>query len=207
MAIVGHANMTFGTRVGELLDRCLELAPDRFRGVRHVTLDYPDERPFRFVMTYRPPAGLLESPCFRLALAELQKRGLSFDAAVFDPSLPRLTELIDGVPDLTVVLNHAGIAVGVDMTPDERSEVFRRWSTNLRDLARRPNVVCKISGFGMPNWGFGFHERRDAVTPPKISQPRGVPMSRPPSKRSGLTAACSVRIFRPTRGPAATSRC
>ena len=40
--IVGHANMTFGSQVGELLDRCIEIAPDRYRGVRHVTLGLPE---------------------------------------------------------------------------------------------------------------------------------------------------------------------
>lgn len=161
--IIGHANMTFGARIGELLDACLERAPDRFRGVRHVTVEYPDDRPFKFIMTYKPPAGILDSPGFPLALAELQKRGLSFDAAVFDPSLPKLAALVDRFPDLTVVLNHIGIAIGIDMRAEEKAEVFRSWSASLRELARRPNVLCKIGGLGMPNWGFGFEQRRDVI--------------------------------------------
>ena len=66
--IVGHANLTFGSKVGELLDRCLEAAPDRFRGVRHVTIDYPDDRPFKYVMTYKPPAGVMDTTGSRWAL-------------------------------------------------------------------------------------------------------------------------------------------
>jgi predicted TIM-barrel fold metal-dependent hydrolase len=30
-------------------------------------------------------------------------------------------------------------------------------------VARRPNVVCKIGGLGLPIWGFGFEERTDPV--------------------------------------------
>lgn len=161
--IIGHANLTFGSRIGELLDRCIEVAPNRYRGVRHVTLDYPDDRPFKFIMTYRPPAGLLETPGFPLGLAELERRGLTFDAAIYDPSLPRLTELVDQFPGLTFVLNHMGIAIGIDMTDTERDEMFRTWSANLRQLAKRPNVMCKVGGLGMPVWGFRFEEREDVV--------------------------------------------
>ena len=71
-AIIGHANLTLGTDVAPLLDRCLAAAPERFRGVRHVTVEYPDERPFKYIMTYKPPAGLLDTPGFPLGLAELE---------------------------------------------------------------------------------------------------------------------------------------
>lgn len=161
--IIGHADLTQGSEIGELLDRCLDAAPDRYCGVRHVTLDYPDERPFKFIMTYRPPPGLLETPGFPRGLAELEKRGLTFDAGIYDPSLPRITELVDQLPGLVFVLNHMGIAVGIDMSDAEKAAMFHRWSGNLRTLAERPNVMCKIGGLGMPPWGFGFEDRDDVV--------------------------------------------
>ncbi len=161
--IIGHANLTHGAKIGELLDRCMAVAPERFRGIRHVTLDYPDERPYQFIMTYRPPSGILDNPEVPHALAELQKRGLVYDAAVYDYGLPRLTEVIDGFPDLTMVLNHIGNFVGVDMDAAERAKKFAELEVNLRRLAERPNVMCKVGGLGMPQVGFGF-EKRDAVT-------------------------------------------
>jgi L-fuconolactonase len=161
--IIGHANLTFGAKIGELLDRCMEAAPDRYRGIRHVTLDYPDERPYQFIMTYRPPAGILDNPNVPLALAELQKRGLSYDAAVYDYGLPRLTEVIDEFPDLTVVLNHIGNFVGVDMDATERAEKFAELRKNIFAIATRPNVHCKVGGLGMPQLGFGFEKRADEL--------------------------------------------
>lgn len=168
--IIGHADMTQGAAVGELLDRCMEAAPERFRGVRQVTIEYPDDRPFRFVMTGRPPSGLLDSSQFTLGLREVAKRGLIFDAAVFDPSLGRLTEVVDAVPELTFVLNHMGIAIGLEMSPEERAEVFGTWSKALKRLAERPNVCCKVSGMGMPHWGFGFEERPQPATPAELAE-------------------------------------
>jgi L-fuconolactonase len=161
--IVGHADLTLGSIIGELLDRCIESAPKRFRGVRQVTVDYPDERPFRHIMTFRPRSGLLDTEGFPVGLAEIEKRGLVFDAAIFDPSLPKLTALVDHFPNLTFVLGHAGTAIGIDMSPEEKVAVFRRWSTDLRAIAKRPNVYCKVGGFGMPSWGFGFEQRTDTI--------------------------------------------
>ncbi|WP_201742176.1 amidohydrolase family protein [Mangrovicoccus ximenensis] len=168
--IIGHANLTFGARIGELLDACMAAAADRFRGIRQVTLDYPDDRPFRFIMSGRPPSGLLDHPEFANGLAELQKRGLIFDAAIYDPSLPRLAALADRFPDLTIVLNHMGNAVGVGMSAAERDGMFRRWSGNLRKLAERPNVLCKVGGLGMPIWGFGFEDRPDPVSYEELAE-------------------------------------
>ena len=55
------------------------------------------------------------------------------------------------------------VAMGLEMNTQQREELFREWRESLRDTAKRPNVVCKIGGLGMPIWGFGFDERKDAV--------------------------------------------
>jgi L-fuconolactonase len=61
------------------------------------------------------------------------------------------------------VLNHVGMAMGMEMGESERTEVFAAWSRDLRELARRQNVTCKLGGLGMPFWGFGFEHRTDPM--------------------------------------------
>jgi predicted TIM-barrel fold metal-dependent hydrolase len=60
--------------------------------------------------------------------------------------LPRFADLAavaDRHPDVVFVLGHGG-------TPIERTpEFLRAWRAGLGDLARRPNIVCKVSGFGI----------------------------------------------------------
>jgi predicted TIM-barrel fold metal-dependent hydrolase len=165
--IIGNANLTHGSKVGELLDRCMQVAPDRFRAVRQIIMDYPDERPYKYFMSGRPPMGVMDTEGFPLGLAEIEKRDLVFDAAVFDPFLPRLADVVDRFPNLRFVLNHMGTAVGIDMTVEQKAEVFRTWRAALQDIARRPNVYCKVGGMGMPHWGFEF-ELRDEVTPSSV---------------------------------------
>jgi L-fuconolactonase len=160
--IVGYADLRFGDAIGDYLDRALEFAPERFRGIRQVTLDDPSPAPFRYV-AHRPPQGIMQSAGFRPGFRQLAKRGLTFDAAVFHQHLPEVAELADAFPDTTIVLNHMGQAMGMEMDERGRAEVFQKWRELLRNLARRSNVMCKIGGLGLPFWGFGFEERADPI--------------------------------------------
>ena len=163
LGIIGHANLSHGSIVGELLDRCMAAAPERYRGIRHVAVEHPDPKVYDYIMTFKPPKGVLDTPGFPDGLKELEKRGLIFDAAVWDPTMPRLIELMDQFPNLTFVLNHMAVAVGIGMSDDKKAEIFQTWQKNLRAIAERPNVYCKTGGLGMPFWGFGFETREDVV--------------------------------------------
>ena len=160
--IVGYADLRLGDQVAELLDRALETAPDRLGGVRQVAIEDPTGASYRFI-THPPPSGIMQSPGFRPGLRQVARRGLTFDAAVFHHQLPDVIDLADAFPDVTIVVDHCGHAMAMDRDEQGRAEVFRAWRTLLLELARRPNVVCKVGGLGMPFWGFRFEEREDAV--------------------------------------------
>lgn len=161
-AIVGHADLRHGDAVAALFDRAMQAAPERFRGVRQVTLDDPTDAPYRFIPV-RPPSGVMQSPGFRPAFRHLVARGLSFDAAVFHHQLQDVIELADAFPDATIVLDHGGHAMAMDMGEQERAEVFRRHRALLFEIARRPRVHCKVGGLGMPFWGFRLEERKAPI--------------------------------------------
>ena len=162
-AIVGYADLRFGDEVGWLLDRSMAAAPDRFRGIRQSTMEHPSDAPFRWNFTGHPPEGISRHPKFRDGLRQVAKRGLTFDATGFHHQLPEISDLAEAFPDTTIVINHMTTAAAVDMSAQERADLFREWQENLRNAARRPNVMCKIGGLGMPMWGFAFHERQDPV--------------------------------------------
>lgn len=161
-AIVGYADLRHGEAIGDMLDRAIALAPERFRGVRQVTIEHPSETPFRY-MTHRPPVGVLTDPGFRPGIRQVADRGLSFDTAVFHNQLPEIAALADAFAQLPIVLNHVGMAMGMEMADNQRAGVFAAWARDLRELARRPNVVCKLGGLGMPFWGFGFENRPEPL--------------------------------------------
>jgi predicted TIM-barrel fold metal-dependent hydrolase len=160
--IIGHADLRIGERVGELLDRCISAAPDRYRGIRQVTIEHPTEIPFRYI-TNRPPVGAMRDPGFHAGFAELVRRGLTFDAAVFDHQIPEVTRLAESFPDATIVLNHCGSVMAMGLSKAERAQAFSNWRESIHALARHQNVLMKIGGFGLPFWDFGFMERQDPV--------------------------------------------
>lgn len=161
-AIVGHADLTRGGAVEVLLDRYLQSAPDRIRGVRQIAMSHPDPAVFAHLAS-PPPAGILERASFREGFRALAPRGLAFDAAVLHPQLPELAALADAFPDTVIVLNHIGLAVQLDPGETARAAVFEDWRGKLADLARRPNVTCKIGGLGSTYWGFGFDQGAGTV--------------------------------------------
>jgi predicted TIM-barrel fold metal-dependent hydrolase len=154
--IVAFADLTLGDRVGAVLDAHLEASP-RFRGIRHsVAWDKSDQ--VRSANT-NPPPGLLGDSRFRQGFAELGRRGLTFDAWLYHPQIPELTDLANAFPDTTIVLDHFGGPLGVGPYQGRREEIFGYWKGALRELARCPNVVAKLGGLVMPLNGFGFHRR------------------------------------------------
>lgn len=163
-AIVGFADLRLGDQVGWLLDRAQATAPDRFRGVRQITMEHPSDAPFRFFFTGRPPAGVFQHPEFRKGFRQLAQRGLTYDATGFHLQLPDIAALADAFPDTSIIINHMTVAMGLEMGSGERAELFRQWREALRETARRPNIVCKVGGLGMPIWGFGLQERGDAIS-------------------------------------------
>jgi L-fuconolactonase len=161
--IVGYADLTAGDGIRELLDRSVAAAPDRFRGVRQVTIEHPTESAYRY-MTNRPRRGLMDHPEFRKGFAQLAPRGLTFDAAILHHQLPQICQLADDFPDTTIVIGHMGMAIAMKEDGQKPSDAFDPWRTNLARIASRPNVVCKVGGLGMPFWGFGFDEAQEQHT-------------------------------------------
>lgn len=81
--------------------------------------------------------------CERLTagVALLADYGLSFDVCVRDHQLAEAVDLVDSAPTTSFVLDHLGKpAVGVGSP--------KRWEDAIAELARRPNVSCKLSGLG-----------------------------------------------------------
>lgn len=161
-AIIGHADMTMGDRVAETLDRALAIAPERFRGIRQIAMAHPDPRALR-MLTHKPPPDLLKHPAFLAAFRQLARRGLTFDAAILHHQLPEVAALADAHQDTPIIVNHLGLALSMGGDAADRAEVFADWRRRLADVARRPNVYCKVGGLGTSYWGFGFNHRDDPV--------------------------------------------
>lgn len=100
-------------------------------------------------------SSLLGDPRFKRGLQVLSDKGLSFDLQLTPPLMQAATSVFSDLPDLKVALCHCGSLSAFD--PDSISE----WKQGLQALARLPNLICKISGFGM----FDHDWTQDSIAP------------------------------------------
>jgi L-fuconolactonase len=151
--IVGHVDLTQDEAlVAEALERHLQVAPDRFRGIRHSASW--DADPAVLGPLQRGVAGLYASDAFRRGFARLAPLGLSFDSWLLEPQLPELTDLARAFPETTIVLDHVGTPLGIGAYAGRREERFETWRKAIADLVACPNVVAKVGGLAMPFAGF-----------------------------------------------------
>ena len=108
----------------------------------------PTIKGFRRVLHVMPD-GLSQTDTFRNNIKRLTGTGLTFDLCVLPHQLVWASQLIDHCPEVTFILNHCGV-------PDVKAREIEPWGSSLSELAKRPNVLAKISGliaYGDPdNW-------------------------------------------------------
>lgn len=105
------------------LEALLKLS--KLRGLRRVLHVVPDET--------SQPALFAEN------VNRLANHQLTFDLCVLARQLPLAIALVQKCPKVQFVLDHCGV-------PDVKGKAFEPWRTYIKELAARPNVVCKISG-------------------------------------------------------------
>lgn len=98
----------------------------KLKAVRHVLQDEPDD-------------DYMLRPEFDRGVGLLPKFGLRYDILIFERHLPQATTLVDRHPGLTFVLDHVA-------KPRVRDGAISPWRERVADLAKRPNVFCKLSG-------------------------------------------------------------
>lgn len=127
VGIVAAANLHDEAGLPRHLDALTEIPG--VVGIRHLLQGEPD--------------SAFESAALRNSLGLLSSRGLSFDACVRHDQLPRLVSLLNGLPELRVVLDHLGkppIDAGID------SDAGRAWAEAIDRLAALDSVTVKVSG-------------------------------------------------------------
>ena len=163
--IVGHGELTLGSRVAEVLEAMQVAGGGRFRGVRLIAASDPDQP--RWGGPVIRPRGLLLDKTVREGFAQLAPRGLSFETWVFHPQLGDVVDLARTFPETPICVDHVGGPIGLGRYEGQRDAVFSDWRQRIGELAACPNVHVKLGGMGMKSFGFGFHEHE---LPPSSEQ-------------------------------------
>lgn len=132
--IVGYADFTTDD-VRPQLDR-LKKYP-LMRGIRQ-QLHWHENPLYRFA----PHADLARDPKVQANIARLTDYDWTFDLQVFAPQMEGAAELAARCPDVTFVLQHAG------MLEDTSEGGWAAWRKGMQQLAAEKNIVTKLSAFG-----------------------------------------------------------
>lgn len=93
----------------------------------------------RMLIHDQPSIDFADSPAHLRGVALLQRHGLRYDLLLRPQHLLAAIRLVDALPDQAFVVDHIA-KPALDTTPDAL------WCNGLREIARRPNVFCKLSG-------------------------------------------------------------
>jgi L-fuconolactonase len=97
------------------------------RGVRRLIQGHVDE-----------PGWCLRDP-FIEAVQSLSVYGLNFEITIMHSQMADAIELARRCPDINFVLDHIG-------KPGIKAGLMEPWASEMKALAKLPNVMCKISG-------------------------------------------------------------
>ena len=122
--VVGWVPLTDGAGVKPHLERFA--GNRRLRGVRHVIHDEPD------------PRYILRDD-FNAGVATLLEFKLRYDILIFEKHLPAAIEFVDRHPNQVFVLDHVA-------KPRIKERIVSPWDRNMREIAKREHVYCKLSG-------------------------------------------------------------
>jgi L-fuconolactonase len=124
--VVGWTDLTSPAIAGELA-RLAGLPGGGFlAGIRHQVQSEPDPE-------------WLRRPDVIAGLRAVAAAGLCYDLVVLPHQIPAASYAAAAVPGLTLVLDHAG-------KPRIAQGDLADWAAAVRELAARPNTVCKLSG-------------------------------------------------------------
>jgi L-fuconolactonase len=163
--IVGHADLTLGQQVEEILALHIEIAKGRFKGIRHAGAHA--EHPEALMIAGRAPKSLYLKPEFQMGVKKLGEMGLSFDTWHYHYQNQEFDTLAKSAPGTQMILDHFGTPLGVGPYASQKAEIYSQWQKDIVEIAKNPNVVAKIGGLAMPDNGFSWHER---ATPPSSDE-------------------------------------
>jgi L-fuconolactonase len=98
----------------------------KFVGVRHVVQDEPDDQ-------------FLLGADFVRGVSLLREFDLTYDILIYPRQLPAAIRFVERFPDLPLVLDHIA-------KPFIKAGQIEPWKSQIRELARFPNLLCKVSG-------------------------------------------------------------
>jgi len=127
--VVGWVDLQ-AENIGERLDHFSQWPI--IRGYRHIVQGEPDD--------------FLLGRDFQRGVRALKKYDLTYDILVYHYQLPAVVQFVNELPDQKLIIDHCA-------KPDIGARKIDDWKMMMKEVAKHPNVYCKVSGlFTEANW-------------------------------------------------------
>ena len=117
---------------------CGRLESEDFRAYLDKIAGHPKLKGIRRVL-HTQADDIGQRPTFIRNVAALSVYKLSFDICVQARQLPVAIQLVSKCPDVVFILDHCGV-------PQVKERNLDPWRAHISEIAKFPNVSCKISG-------------------------------------------------------------
>jgi len=115
------------------------IASEDFPGVMEEFEHRPKLKGLRHVIQGEKDENYILREDFNSGIRSMLGSGLVYDILIFERHLPQSIDFVDEHPEQIFVLDHVA-------KPLIREGVVEPWAARMRELGRRENVWCKVSG-------------------------------------------------------------
>jgi L-fuconolactonase len=160
--IICFIDMFLAERAGPVGESHIDAGRGYVRGVRHSASWDADPDISSYGLPQAP--GMLLEPTFQRGISAIASLGLVFDVMVWHPQLEDVIKTARALPSVTFSINHMGGPLGIGgYAESSRAE----WRRDLGRLAELPNVMVKLGGLGIAEFGAlpsgGIRASREAI--------------------------------------------
>ena len=115
------------------------IAGEDFPGVMEEFADRQKLKGLRHVIQGEKDENYILREDFNAGIRAMRGSGLVYDILIYERHLPQTIEFVDRHPEQVFVLDHVA-------KPMIREGLLEPWATRMRELGKRENVWCKVSG-------------------------------------------------------------
>lgn len=117
---------------------CARPEKEDFRNHLDKIVGHPKLKGIRRVLHTQPDI-VGQEKTFVQNIGGLADYGLSFDLCVLARQLPIAINMASMCPDVVFILDHCGV-------PKVKERILDPWRSHIAEIAKLPNVYCKVSG-------------------------------------------------------------
>ena len=117
----------------------VDFTADQIEEQLHAYKKEPLLKGFRHIIQGQTDEAYFTNKAFIRYMSLLAPLGFTYDVLIYHDQLPQAIRFTEKYPDQRFILDHIA-------KPAIRHKAWKQWKEDIKELARNPNMYCKLSG-------------------------------------------------------------